>query len=160
MKQIKSFILALLLIFTFTSYTFASNQNQHNLSQIYKNNDGSYIIVNIITIESKDSYNANSSMSTKSGTKNYSFYNSKSELQWIVSIHGTFNYNGSTSNCIKSSTSSQLINSTWKVKEAVASRKNNSAIGDFVVKHYMLGVPVQTKDVQLTLTCSPNGTLS
>lgn len=60
MKQIKSFILALLLIFTFTSYTFASNQNQPNLSQIYKNNDGSYIIVNIITIESKDSYNANS----------------------------------------------------------------------------------------------------
>lgn len=105
-------------------------------------------------------YYSHSSMSTKSGTKNYSFYNSKSELQWIVSIHGTFNYNGSTSNCIKSSTSSQLINSTWKVKEAVASRKNNSAIGDFVVKHYMLGVPVQTKDVQLTLTCSPNGTLS
>ena len=157
MKQLKSLILALLLIFTFTSHSFASVQDQTNSSQIYKNNDGSYII---ISIESKDIYTAKSSASTKSGTKNYSFCNSKDELQWVVSVHGTFNYNGSTSNCIKSSTSSKIINNTWKVKESVASRKSNNAIGNFVVKHYMIGVPVHTKNVQIQLTCSRNGTLS
>ncbi len=118
--------------------------------------DGSYLIT---TIEPVDGI-SQMSTSTKSGSKSYRYYNSKDVQQWVVTIIGTFSYNGSSATCTNSRTSYTVYNSKWKVKNATATKSGNKAIGNFTVKYYFTGIPTKTIERTVTLSCSATGVLS
>lgn len=118
--------------------------------------DGSYLITTIETVNSISPM----SSSTRSSSKSYYYYNSKDVQQWVVTIIGTFSYNGSSATCTSSSTSYTVYNSRWKVKSATATKSGNKAIGNFTVKYYFTGIPINTIERTVTLSCSATGVLS
>mgnify|MGYP000811369877 CR=1 FL=1 len=116
--------------------------------------DGSYIVTTI----TETGRGARSS--TKSGSKSTHYYNSKDEEQWVATIHGTFSYDGYSATCTGAYTSHTIYNSAWKLKSSSSEKSGNQAIGHFVFKYYLLGVPINTIEKTVVLTCSPNGVLS
>jgi len=165
MKKLLSVIIMFLLVISplavNVSATDLSAEIQPAVNQrIEYFKDGSYAIINYSEENLALNLVLPAAVQTKTGYKNYSFYNSDDELQWVVTVGGVFTYNGSSATCTESTVSSTVYKSNWKVKSAVASKSGATAIGDFVVKRYTLLVPVQTVNVHLTLTCSPTGTLS
>lgn len=155
----KFILLCLSIIFTvvFPTTVFANNTNEHNME---KNNyieyfeDGSYIITKIVDGE------LNSRATGVVKTKNYSYYNSNDDIEWVISISGTFNYNGSTASCTNAVTSYKIYNDRWKVTASSASRSGATARGDFTLKRYLMGIPTKTVDKTVTLTCSKTGVFS
>lgn len=169
MKRIISVIVLLaMMIFPLSIITFAANNTAPILlaenQSIEYYEDGSYSIITVsveypaINTPSQKASAAVTQIIT--AAKSNSFYNSDDELQWTVTLTGSFSYNGSSATCTQSSVSGTIYNSKWKVTSAVASKSGATAIGDFVVKRYTLLIPVQTVNVHLTITCSASGTLS
>lgn len=117
--------------------------------------DGSYTVTEIKTNDI-----STLSTSTKTYTKQATYYSSNDEKLWAVYLTGTFTYTGSSATCTKSTVSYTIYDSNWKVSKATASKSGRTATGDFAVKRYVLGVPVKTINKTLTLTCSNTGVCS
>ncbi len=151
MKRVISFLSVCLMILSFPAICFANTENM----SIEYFEDGSYCIT---IIGEGISTRASSNTVTKPKTANY--YDSNGNLQWSVTITGTFNYNGSSASCTNASVSYRIYNDNWKVTESKASRSGATAKGEFTVKKYLLGVPIKTINKTVTLTCSKDGTFS
>lgn len=151
MKRLSSLLLCCLFIFECLNITsFASDVNG---SVVYFD-DGSYLVT-IITEST-----TTRATKTKSGTKDLTYYDSNDNLEWRITLTGSFSYTGSSATCTSSSISYDIIENSWKIPTAVASKSGNKAIGDIVAKHYVLGIPTKTVTNTITLTCSATGTLS
>lgn len=150
----KKFISILLLSITIISLTnsIAFGYN-HEESKIALNNN--FYIVVTITEDQSISRISN----TKTGTKTITGYHGDSKC-WDATIRGTFTYDGSSSTCTSASISYTIYNSLWKITSATATESGNKAIGNVIAKRYFLGIPTQTIEETVTLTCSANGTLS
>ncbi|MGN0455774.1 MAG: hypothetical protein ACI4F2_02840 [Acutalibacteraceae bacterium] len=94
---------------------------------------------------------------TKTKTKTSTYYNSSDEKLWSVSLTGTFTYTGSSATCTKSSVSYKIYKDDWKITSANATKSGRKATGEFVAKHYTLGVPTSTVNKTLTISCSNSG---
>lgn len=98
---------------------------------------------------------------TKSGKKTKTGYDSDGDLNWSLTVHGTFSVvTGSSATCTASSYSYTAPGSGWSLKTGSATKSANKATanGTFVKK--VLGITTQTKTASVTLTCSTSGTLS
>lgn len=120
--------------FTTTSKVFDSN------IQIEKLSDGRYF--ETIIIEEPNTR----ALNTKSVTKIVSYKNSKGSILRSVSVHGTFTYTGSSSNCTLSTVSANNYDSNWKITSKSSSKSGNKA----TAKLYQSGSTIQT----VILTCS------
>ncbi len=157
MKKIISMFTIAVLLFAFPLNVFAND----NVSTIQIRDgyveyfeDGSYNLVQITDSES---------ISRATGVKKdktVAHYNSDNEIEWYVTITGTFNYNGSTASCTNAVTSYKIYNDRWKVTASSASRSGATARGDFTLKRYLMGIPTKTVDKTVTLTCSKTGVFS
>ena len=98
--------------------------------------------------------------STKTGSKTAVLYNSSDEKLVTLKLTGTFSYTGSSATCTSASTSYTIHEDSWSVTSAIASKSGRQAIGNFTSKHYMLGIPIQTRETTITISCSNTGTLS
>lgn len=116
--------------------------------------DGSYVVTTITE------YGRGARSSTTPGSKTAHYYDGKNEEQWAATINGDFSYDGYSATCTNAYTAYAIYNSAWKLKSASAERSGNQAIGYFVFKKYVLGIPVQTIERTVVLTCSPTGALS
>ena len=152
MKKIVSMLVIVSFLMIFPLKVYASQPKSDAFSELEYYEDGSFAIITIQT-----EYRTRG---TRSGTKNYSYYNSGNELQWTVTLKASFNYTGTSANCISSSTTYSVSNSAWQITKATASYSGSTATGEFTAKKYFLNIPVQTVNKTLTLTCSPTGVLS
>lgn len=158
MKKILSLALAVVTLFSVLSVVAFAQTEEAVVSESVEYLEDGYYIVTTVTEESGNSLAR--ATSTKTGSKSSVLYNSDDEPLVTFKLTGTFTYTGSSANCTMASTSYTIHNSSWRVTAATASRSGNKAIGDFTAKHYTLGVPVSTKNVTITLTCSNTGVLS
>ncbi|MBQ7296034.1 MAG: hypothetical protein IJW86_10795 [Clostridia bacterium] len=94
---------------------------------------------------------------TVTKTKYANYYSSKGEALWSVYLTAEFKYNGRKAVCTSSSISFRIIDSDWKLIYSSRSEQDNTAVGNFVVKQYKLGVPLKEVEGTLTLTCDKNG---
>lgn len=117
--------------------------------------DGSYIVTTITEDQS-----LTRASGTKSGHKTSTYYNNDNEALWSATVNGTFTYNGSYATCTAASITHQVYASNWKITSATVTKTGNKAIGNVTAKRYLLGVPVQTNEKTITLSCSASGTLS
>lgn len=165
MKKAVSIISVILMIMLFSTTAFAHDSTQ-NTPEVSTNSfteyfsDGSYTITTIR--ESNGDRNGGHLLASQSkfGSKEVSFYDTDGVKQWTVTIEGTFSYNGSSAICVSATASYFVYGNSWKVTSAVASKAGSTAIGDFVVKQYTLGIPFQTEKPTVKLYCSASGVLS
>lgn len=156
----KKIIICLILsIMVLPNYTIVQAQ-VNNIDEVIttnRNDLGNGITKEIIIKEDLDiNLKQNSS---KSGSKTINFKNG-TKILWSITIHGTFSYNGSSATCTNSYVSTTCPASDWKIIKANATKRGSSAIGTVEAKKYFLGLPVQTVDDTVTLTCNKTGTLS
>lgn len=156
MKKAVSLILCVIMMFSVMSVSaFASDETVVSETVTYLD-DGSYMV----TVLTESENLLSRATSTKTGSKTTTLYNSDSEAVVQLKLTGTFSYTGSSASCTASSVSYTVYDSSWKVTSSTASKSGNKAIGDFVSKHYVLLIPVQTIETTITITCSNSGTLS
>lgn len=135
MKRLSALLLCCLFVFGCLNITsFASDVNE---SIVYFD-DGSYLVT-IIT----ESTTARATK-TKSGTKDLTYYDSNDNLEWRITLTGSFSYTGSSATCTSSSISYDILETSWKIPTALSSKIENKAIGDIVAKYYVLGIPTKT----------------
>ncbi len=156
MKKIFCIILSMMLLFSISVISFAEESNlssTNNSTHIEYFDDGTYLITELTTENSL-------ARSTRTASKSSSLYDNDGTTLWTVKLTATFTYNGTTATCTSASTSYTIYDDQWRVTSATASKSGNKATGNFTVKKSFLGIPIATKDVTVTLTCSPNGTVS
>ena len=101
------------------------------------------------------------SVYTRTGSKTRTFYDSDNVVKWKFIVYGTFEVNsGVSAKCTKATCNTEIYDSNWKVISQSAWPSGNQAIGTATLKRYLLGIPVRTEEVTVTLTCDKNGTLS
>lgn len=97
--------------------------------------------------------------STKSGQKTKSYKNSSGAVMWSVTVYGTFSYNGSTATCTSATRSTTCPGSGWSIVSSSASKSGNTATATATAKYSSNGVNYN-RTLSVSLSCSPNGTLS
>lgn len=148
-------IIMILSTMSFNVVAYSTNTNETTTSTVTYLKDGSYLVTTI----SEDSSSTRAT-NTKSGSKTTTYYSATDEALWKATLKGTFSYTGSSATCTAASETHTVYDSSWKITSATATKNGNKAIGAFVAKHYVLGIPIQTIEKSLTITCSASGTLS
>lgn len=153
MKKFLAVFLAIFILLSVPTISYANDSKTDSHIEYYS--DGSYSITTITT--SPISIFANS---TVSKYKTFTYYSSKNEKEWEITVTGTFNYTGSSATCTNSTVSYKIYDTHWKVVSAQASKNGRVATGEFTLKRYTLGVPTKTVNETLTITCSNTGVCS
>lgn len=148
MKRILYMLLAMVLLCKLLPVTGQAAE----LDTIYFD-DGSFAIIEIASDESRAS-------GSKTGSKSYTYYNSDNEIQWKVTLTGSFTYTGTNSTCISSDINIMLYNSNCYVVSQNAGKEDNIARGSVTIGYKFLGITVEKKSASLTLNCDANGNLS
>ena len=156
----KKRILALTAIFIFIvclSSGLTANATVSMDTNITYFEDGSYVVD---LIEASPIL-VRGSVYTRTGSKTRTFYDSDNVAKWKFIVYGTFEVNsGVSAKCTKATCNTEIYDSNWKVISQSAWPSGNQAIGTATLKRYLLGIPVRTEEVTVTLTCDKNGTLS
>lgn len=151
-KRLFVCLLALLLAFAFPINAMAAS-NQSTEERIVYFEDGSYITVTLSEVQTRAS-------GTKSGNKTYRYYNSNDVEVWRAVLSGTFTYTGSSATCTASSCNITISNTAWYVVSKTATKSSNTAKASVIMGRKLLGVTIEKKSAELSLSCSANGTLS
>lgn len=157
MKKLLMLLLVSALIFT-TNISEAKANAVTIVSQdtVHLSN-GMYIETIIVEERSNSTF---ATTNTKTASKIAYIKNSSNTTIATFKITGTFTYDGSTAQCTAASHSSTINNSAWTFTFKSANRLTNRAIGQYAIQCTQNGTVVQTISDTITLTCSPNGTLS
>lgn len=115
--------------------------------------DGSYLTVQLEQKESRAS-------GSVTGSKTYTYKASDGTSQWQAVLTGTFSYTGSSATCTASSCSVTIYKSDWYTISKSASKSGNKATGTATVGRKSLGVTVDQKTANMSLSCDANGNLS
>lgn len=142
-------IITLILLFCINIVAFGYYEDEQ-----FAENDF-YIVVTFT--ESEDVFRASG---TKTGSKTITGYNDDNEKLWDATIHCSFSYTGSSATCTAASITYNEYSSKWKITSATTTRSGNTATGNITAKKYVLGIPVQTVEETISITCSADGTLS
>ncbi|MDO5411251.1 MAG: hypothetical protein Q4F21_12515 [Lachnospiraceae bacterium] len=155
MKKTILFLLMLsLIIFPTTSVSAQTSSSQTEYEYF---EDGSYFVTTTEEITLSD-VSVLAATNTKTGRKKSTYYNNSGEPMWFVQVTGTFSYGNGTSTCTASSVAAESSASTWKITNRSAGKSGNKATA--TAKQYMLGLPINTVNRTVTLTCSSTGVLS
>ena len=154
MKRIIAFMICISLMFS-VFLTNAAATDTYKTVAIEKNllEDGSYYITVIQVQENSVTCRGTS---TKNGTKSRSYYSATDELQFTVSVWGSFTYNGTTATATDSSSSYSITNSSWSFVSGRSFAADNRAVATCTFHLSNVG----NKTYTVTLSCSPTGVLS
>ena len=157
MKKLLSFVFAIIMIFSISMFSVkAKNKDVCVTEKIEYFEDGSYMIT---TIEVEKN-NIARATSTVTGSKTVEMYSVSDVKMVTLKLTATFSYTGSSATCTNVSPTFTVHDSNYRVTKSTGTKSGNKGVGDFTVKHYVLGVPINTKNVTITITCSNTGTLS
>lgn len=98
---------------------------------------------------------------TRSGSKTTAYYSKSGSKLWSVTVTGTFTYgDGSRATCTKSTVSTNVYSSSWKITHSSASKSGNNASATATGTLYRNSAPIDSITKTVTLTCNVNGVLS
>ena len=156
MKKVVSVLLIVMIMFSLNVPAFAVDNIDNENTVIEYLEDGSCFITTITVVEENSAYATN----TKTFTKTVSYKDEDGIVCWKATLTATFRYTGSSATCTESDVTYTVSNSKWKITSATASKSGNIATADVTAKRYTLGIPVETLNRTITMTCSANGTIS
>ena len=122
--------------------------------------DGSYIVTTV-SEQLMPSNSLARAGYNKTGSKTVTGYMADSSVAWTFTVTGTFVVNdGVMSACITARYSHTISNSAWSLQSGNAAKTGNQAVGSGTFIKKVSGSTVDTKTVQVTLTCDKYGVLS
>ena len=145
-------LMVALLVAVLPQYALAEEPACGPAKIIYMEN-GDYIVVTTEVYETR-------ATQTKSANKKYSYTTSNGDVEWIITLNGTFTYTGTTSTCTASSCTVTVNDNSWYVVSKTASRSGSTATANVTMGRKLLGITIAKDDYTLTLTCDKNGNLS
>ena len=154
-KNIITFLLCFTLVFavSFSVPVQAADIPINETSSITYLSDGSYYVT---TIRAEYTTAASSQKQT-SGFKSIAKYNSSNEIEFSLTVHGTFTYDGTTSKAVSASYSYTIDDSFWSFSNGSAAYSGNTATATGTFKYLLL---FQSQTLTVSLSCSPTGVLS
>ena len=156
-KRILSALLCLVMILSCCAMAVSADSPEEHVvkTEVTYFEDGSYVVTEIV--EYVDNSSSRATTQTKTGKKTESAYNITGNLLYSLTVHGTFNYDGSSAEAIASYYTPAISNSNWDFDSGSCTRSGASvtATATFVYLSF-----VMTKTMTVTLTCSPTGVLS
>lgn len=114
--------------------------------------DGSYIIVSISSIDTR-------TMDKKVASKEYAYYSANEVLLWTVTLTGYFSYDGTSSTCTYSAINVDIINESWELISGTSTESGNTATANVIIGRRLLGVIVNKKTVNISISCDANGNI-
>lgn len=153
MKVLYKRAIVLILLFALIPISvFAAPEEAAECSITYFE-DGSYLVVELITMDIR-------SDSTKTSTKNYTYYEGDNTVQWRGTLSATFTYNGTSATCTVSVCTVSITNGNWYTISKSSSKSGNTAYGYLTMGRKFAGVTVEEKSVTMKMACSPTGVIS
>lgn len=152
-KRFLSLLLAMVLcVAILPQYALASEKHEDAVQTITLD-DGDFIIVTTEVYETR-------ATQTKSANRKYSYTTSSGDVEWVITLNGTFTYTGTTSTCTASSCTVTINDNSWYVVSKSASKSGSTATANVTMGRKVLGITITKNDYTLTLTCDKNGNLS
>ena len=159
MKKIVSVLLCISLLVSITLSTEASPALAEETIQYL--DDGSYFETIIIVESSNNAPSLRSTTSTCSGSKTITYKSNSGTSLWSVTVNGSFSYvKGKSSKCTRSSVTTKVYSSSWKLSNKTSSKISNKAKAAATGTQYKGLTPIGSIRKNVTLTCSINGKLS
>lgn len=151
MKRYFCFLLALVLCVS--GFCFPAHAVQTDETVVYYA-DGSYMITTVTEIPTR-------AANTKTASKSNVYYNEDNELQWKITVTGTFSYDGTTAQCTQVSGTTTIENTTlWKLDSESPSKSGATSTYSVVLAKKFLGISYKKETHSVSLTCDKNGNLS
>lgn len=147
MKKILRFFLLMVLAFVLATSAFAANSTEMTVERIDLEN-GDYAIVT--TYVEAPALRINQ----KIATRIFEYYTNDNRLAWIYTLRGTFAYDGSKAIAVSSDGSCVINDSRWTCTES------DYYSGATVYGTVTGRTSSLTRTGHLTITCSPNGTIT
>lgn len=114
--------------------------------------DGSYLVITTTETGSR--------ASVKTAYRDYKYYDTYGDLEWMAKLDATFRYNGSIVSCTAANLEITIYNTNWYVVSQDDYSDGDTAVGEFTMGNRTLGVTVLEVDHTITITCDANGNLS
>lgn len=150
MRRFFSFILSAILLFSMAGTVFAS---ENSTTEIVYLEDGGYLIIETVQTMSR-------SANTTSGFTRITCNTDSGNTEWRAILTGTFTYDGTTATCTESTVTTYVYANNWYEVSKTAGKSGNTATGSVTMGRTVLGITVAKEAYNMTLTCSPNGTLN
>lgn len=124
--------------------------------------DNGYCLETYIVEKENSTFNLSTFATTKqkTGEKTVLCKDKNNKTLWSITVHGTFDYNGTTSKCTSVSMSKKIMNSSWALTNSSCSKSGNSCKATTTGKLMADGSVIQTINKTVTLKCSATGELS
>lgn len=118
--------------------------------------DGSSIITSVY----EELVQTRSNLYDKAGSKVYRYRNADGEVLWTLTVSGEFRIiEGASVTCTSASCSTAIYNDAWSCTRKSASPSGNQAVANGQFQKTLLGIVVDTENVNVTLSCDPYGNL-
>lgn len=152
MKKIVSILLSLVTLLSVSLTALAADTPQIMTNrEVITFDNGDYATIETIIDDISVMSNERAS---RSSSKTYTYRNSAGSTLWSFTLKASFSYNGSSSSVTRASTSYSISNSSWSCDDHYATESGNTAYG-----YGSFSSSIQSKDVELSLTCDKNGNI-
>lgn len=151
MKKIVSILLSLVTLLSVSLTALAADTPQIMTNrEVITFDNGDYATIETIIDDISVMSNERAS---RSSSKTYTYRNSAGSTLWSFTLKASFSYNGSSS-VTRASTTYSISNSSWSCDDHYATESGNTAYG-----YGSFSSSIQSKDVELSLTCDKNGNI-
>lgn len=150
-KRIFTLFCVFVLLISF--FLFPAHAAEHQETILYYE-DGSYLVTTITESVSR-------SHGTKTGSKDDRYFDVNGNLQWQITVTGTFTYTGTTSTCIYAGGTTSIANTDrFKLVSDTHTQTGSVATYTAVLGKKALGIVVSKETHSISLTCDKDGNLS
>lgn len=153
MKRVISLFLTMLTILMVLPITALGVEEAQETEDIIWTDDGGYIV---ITTQSAQTRASGTRTESRMGT----YYDSKDNVEWRITLTATFTYNGTTSSCTAASCDVTIYDSMWYLISKSVTKSGNTATATVTLGFKVLGVTVSKPTYTLSLSCDKDGNMS
>lgn len=158
MKKLISTALAMVLFMLCCAGTLAAKEADtlaitSETEDVIYYDDGSYCIITLTQSSARTTV-------ATSGSKTASYYTSSGVLICTLTVSGNFQYDGLTSSCTSVSHTLTVSHSSWSTSSQSSYINGCYAVANATVYRRVLGVTVETRDLNVQLCCDKYGKLS
>lgn len=150
LKKVLSFVLVVIILLSTGTFVYADGPEPTSTETTYLP-EGYYLVTNIYL----DEPITRAQMLT-GGSAVQTLYDATGDIVLTFTVFGTFKHNGTTCIATIASYDYEIYAFGWYFVSATAYCQDNVAIAEGRFKNPLLG----TVDTMVTLSCTPNGTLS
>ena len=151
MKRIASFAVVLIMLASFAIMPASAYDSCASITYF---EDGSYAVTAIEEVPARAS-------GTKTGSKTTRFYNAKNELEYMITVTGTFSYGDTGVECTYAGGTTSIVKSNqFSLASESAVKDGDTATYTATIKHKILGIVINKETYSVSLTCDKNRNLS